>query len=76
MIEKISSNEYVISGNRIADRKFVITKPTENYRVEKFTKRKTSEHEYFGRLLCERNALRYFKTREQAVAFIERQDFN
>lgn len=74
-IEKISSNEWIVTGNHIKDRKFIITKPTGNYRVEKFTKRVNGDHEYFGRLLCEGGNLRYFKTREQAEAFIMRQDF-
>lgn len=72
-IERISSNEWVVSGVFIEDRKFIITKTTKSYRVEKFRKR---EEGYFGRLLCERGALRHFKTREHAEAFIMRQDFS
>ncbi|QZI90931.1 hypothetical protein MYOV024v1_p0006 [Vibrio phage PS34B.2] len=75
-IEKISINEWLVTGNLIADRKFIITKPTENYRVEIFKKRSNGGKPYFGRLIIERGNLKYFKTRELAEAFIKRQDFN
>lgn len=71
-IEKINDNEYIVSGNSISDRKFIITKPR-RYRVEKFIKR---DKGYFGRVISDKGNLRYFDSYDEAVSFIERQDFS
>lgn len=69
-IEWTGENECVIhSKGYWKDRKYVITKPTKNYRVEKFEKRSEG---HFGRLLNEKGNLRYFETKELAIAHIER----
>ena len=75
-IEQVSSNEWIVSGNLIADRKFVITKPTDNWRVEIFKRRGEGDKSYFGRIICERSNLKYFDSREKAEAYIKRQDYS